>query len=97
VLPSDFGETWGLVANEAMASGLPCVISDHCGCAEDLGVIPPNQIFPCGDTEVLVDRLKRLAQPVERPRVAPGALASFTFESSVQAATEAWQRKSTLD
>ena len=85
VLPSDFGETWGLVANEAMASGLPCVISDRCGCAEDLGIIPPNQIFPCGDTVALADRLARLAQPAERPRVAPGALADFSFASSVQA------------
>ncbi|MCB1276971.1 glycosyltransferase family 4 protein, partial [Prosthecobacter sp.] len=43
VLPSDYGETWGLVVNEAMASGLPCIISDHCGSAEDLGAMPPNQ------------------------------------------------------
>lgn len=35
-LPSDYGETWGLVANEGMASGLPCVVSDRCGCAQDL-------------------------------------------------------------
>ena len=37
VLPSDYDETWGLVVNEAMASGLPCIISDRCGCAPDLG------------------------------------------------------------
>jgi glycosyltransferase involved in cell wall biosynthesis len=36
VLPSDYGETWGLVVNEAMASGLPCLASDSCGCTEDL-------------------------------------------------------------
>src|SRR6185503_14910614 len=35
VLPSDAGETWGLVINEAMASGLPCVVSKMCGCGED--------------------------------------------------------------
>jgi glycosyltransferase involved in cell wall biosynthesis len=35
-LPSDHGETWGLVVNEALASGLPCVASDACGSAEDL-------------------------------------------------------------
>ena len=29
-------ETWGLVVNEAMASGLPVLVSDHCGCARDL-------------------------------------------------------------
>ncbi len=29
-------EQWGLVVNEAMASGLPVFISDRCGCARDL-------------------------------------------------------------
>lgn len=36
VLPSDHGETWGLVVNEAMACGLPAIVSDQVGCAEDL-------------------------------------------------------------
>jgi len=29
-------ETWGLVVNEAMASGLPILVSERCGCAPDL-------------------------------------------------------------
>jgi glycosyltransferase involved in cell wall biosynthesis len=35
VLPSEY-ETWGLVINEAMACGLPCVVSDACGAATDM-------------------------------------------------------------
>ena len=35
VLPS-FGETWGLVVNEAMASGLPVFVSNQVGCASTL-------------------------------------------------------------
>ena len=35
LLPS-IKEPWGLVVNEAMASGLPVVVSRACGCAEDL-------------------------------------------------------------
>lgn len=37
VLPST-REPWGLVVNEAMASGLPVIVSDRCGCAKDLVV-----------------------------------------------------------
>lgn len=29
-------DQWGLVVNEAMAAGLPCLVSTGCGCAEDL-------------------------------------------------------------
>ena len=36
VLPSMYGETWGLVVNEAMAAGLPVFVSDRCGCASTL-------------------------------------------------------------
>lgn len=35
VLPST-REPWGLVVNEAMAASLPVLVSDRCGCAEDL-------------------------------------------------------------
>jgi glycosyltransferase involved in cell wall biosynthesis len=35
-LPSRRGETWGLVVNEALNHGLPCVVSDQVGCAPDL-------------------------------------------------------------
>jgi 1,2-diacylglycerol 3-alpha-glucosyltransferase len=35
ILPS-LWEEWGLVVNEAMASGLPVVVSETAGCAEDL-------------------------------------------------------------
>lgn len=35
VLPST-REPWGLVVNEAMAAGLPVIVSNRCGCAENL-------------------------------------------------------------
>ncbi|RRB06341.1 glycosyltransferase family 4 protein [Larkinella rosea] len=35
VLPS-LSEPWGLVVNEAMACGMPVVVSNRCGCAQDL-------------------------------------------------------------
>jgi glycosyltransferase involved in cell wall biosynthesis len=58
VLPSDHGETWGLVVNEALASGLPCLVSDACGCAEDLA--GPQFSFPLGDVGVLATKLEKL-------------------------------------
>lgn len=41
ILPST-REPWGLVANEAMACGLPLILSQRCGCAEDLLLEPEN-------------------------------------------------------
>jgi glycosyltransferase involved in cell wall biosynthesis len=35
ILASRF-EPWGLVVNEAMATGLPVIVSDACGCSPDL-------------------------------------------------------------
>ena len=54
VLPSDAKETWGLVVNEAMASGLPCIVSDGCGCVEDLITpIRPDLCYSVGDISAL--------------------------------------------
>jgi glycosyltransferase involved in cell wall biosynthesis len=37
ILPSrGHAETWGLCVNEAMASGLPVIVSSHVGCGPDL-------------------------------------------------------------
>src|SRR2546428_9263654 len=36
VLPSRHSETWGLVVNEALHHGLPCVVSADVGCGTDL-------------------------------------------------------------
>lgn len=71
VLSSDAKETWGLVVNEAMASGLPCVVSDACGCADDL-VQPfrPDLCFPVGDIDGLCRALRAvMADPPSREDV----------------------------
>lgn len=58
VLPSDNGETWGLVINEGMACGLPAIVSDQVGCHPDL--IRPDEtgaVFPCGNITALAGLL----------------------------------------
>lgn len=58
VLPSTGSETWGLVVNEALACGTPCVVSDACGCAPDMveaGVT--GEVFPCGDVPAFANAI----------------------------------------
>ena len=61
VLPSDAGETWGLVVNEAMASQRAVIASDLVGCVPDL--VREGRtgfIVPFGDTPILADRLRTM-------------------------------------
>ena len=69
VLPST-REPWGLVANEAMASGLPVVISNRCGCAEDLLAEGQNGYsFDPSNTNDLVECLKAISGMEPRTRL----------------------------
>jgi glycosyltransferase involved in cell wall biosynthesis len=64
VLPSDGGETWGLVVNEAMACGLPAIISDQVGCGPDLiDARLTGDIFSMGNTQSLGDAMMAWADP----------------------------------
>lgn len=66
-LPSK-SETWGLVVNEAMASGLKCIVSDKVGCAEDLGVLKGNRVFPAGNVEELALSMKKAISDTKTDR-----------------------------
>jgi SAM-dependent methyltransferase len=67
------GETWGLVVNEALASALPCLVSDACGCAEDLA--GERFSFPLGNVGALAQKLEKLH--LERPNKISQKLPSF--------------------
>lgn len=54
LLPSNGEETWGLVANEALACGRPVIVSDACGCAPDLaGDGKAGRVVPLGDINAI--------------------------------------------
>jgi glycosyltransferase involved in cell wall biosynthesis len=58
VLPSDGRETWGLVANEALACGLPIILSDEVGSAPDLaGDRSAGRVFSVGDVRALANAM----------------------------------------
>jgi glycosyltransferase involved in cell wall biosynthesis len=62
VLPSDYGETWGLVINEAMVAGIPALVSDRVGCADDLVLDGQTGcVFPFGDVNELARCMLSLA------------------------------------
>lgn len=67
VLPSDTGETWGLVVNEAMACGVPAIVSDQVGCQQDLVVRgATGDVYPMGDTRALAVLLAENAAAPEQ-------------------------------
>ncbi len=56
-------EQWGLVVNEAMAAGLPVLVSERCGCAPDLVDAGRNgYTFDPGDPGDIARTLRRVSQ-----------------------------------
>jgi glycosyltransferase involved in cell wall biosynthesis len=91
VLPSDHGETWGLVVNEAMACGVPAIVSDSVGCANDLvrhGTT--GMIFPTGNVDVLATAIEALAGDAGlRATMGGNARQLVTSEYSIETSTTA--------
>jgi glycosyltransferase involved in cell wall biosynthesis len=66
-------EPWGLVINEAMASGLPVIVSNRCGCVPDLVKDGVNGFTfdPC-DVAELAGLMQRVAALADEQRHAMG-------------------------
>jgi glycosyltransferase involved in cell wall biosynthesis len=84
VLPSS-SETWGLVANEALACGTPIVVSDSCGCAPDLAADGSvGRVAPTGDASALAGAVLDLL--AERPST--DAIGKMTTRFSIARAAQ---------
>jgi glycosyltransferase involved in cell wall biosynthesis len=61
VLGSRWGETWGLVVNEALHHGTPCIVSHQVGCVPDL-IVPgqTGEVFEAGAAESLARAIERI-------------------------------------
>jgi glycosyltransferase involved in cell wall biosynthesis len=69
-LPSRFGETWGLVVNEALHHGMPAIVSDAVGCAPDL--IEPGatgEVFEANSMQLLASAIQRALRLVGLPEI----------------------------
>jgi glycosyltransferase involved in cell wall biosynthesis len=69
VLPSRHSETWGLVVNEALHHGVPCVVSDRVGAAPDLVDDQTGAVFLAGQVESFTRALRRVEPLIGEPRV----------------------------
>lgn len=70
VLPTRTHEGWGVVVQEALAAGLPAIVSDRVGCHADL--VDGNgsiRVVPVGDSPRLADAILALARRSDRTSV----------------------------
>jgi glycosyltransferase involved in cell wall biosynthesis len=86
VLPSRReGETWGLVANEAMQAGCGVVVSEAVGCAADFGNWERFRTIPVGSPEALALALQDLAIYPRSFTWAVEGLKHYSIEAAAQA------------
>jgi glycosyltransferase involved in cell wall biosynthesis len=89
VLPSDFGETWGLVINEAMICERTAIVSERVGCAGDL--VRDGEtglVVPFADRDALCAAMLRLADPQVRRGLAQNAYALVSSDYSMKQAVD---------
>jgi len=103
VLPSNYGETWGLVVNEGMIFECPAIVSDRVGCGPDLiEEGETGHTIPFRDVKALARTMNQMAsRPARVAEMGKNArelvLSEYTIEKAadgiVEAALEAHQRR----
>jgi glycosyltransferase involved in cell wall biosynthesis len=90
VLPSRH-EPWGLIVNEAMASGCPVIVSSDVGCHPDLvsttSDAPTGLVYPFGDISALTAALHRIfSTPLTAKQMGGAArqrIATWSFDEDI--------------
>jgi glycosyltransferase involved in cell wall biosynthesis len=88
VVPSD-AETWGLVVNEAMTCGTPCLVSDQVGCGPDL-IVPgrTGDTFPLGNIAAMSKQILDHASQQDKIAAMAADARAAIEKHSVAAAAE---------
>ncbi|HTA42763.1 MAG TPA: glycosyltransferase family 4 protein [Bryobacteraceae bacterium] len=94
-LPSLHSETWGLVVNEALHHGVPCVVSDSVGCAPDLieegrtGFVAKTS--SADSLARALDRTALLADDAGTREQCRRKANAFSVESAAEGIAKAWR------
>lgn len=92
VLPSSASETWGLVANEALACGKSVVVSDAVGCAPDLAADNlAGREFPVGDCDRLAGALHDLILQPPKPEAIAAKSEAYGLRAAADGIVKALQ------
>ena len=93
VLPSDGRETWGLVANEALACSRPILLADTVGAAPDLAAdAVAGKVFPVGDISALSAALLSIVGSPPSPRVIAAKSKVYSLEAAADGIEAALSR-----
>lgn len=91
-------EPWGLVVNEAMAAGLPTIITDRYGCGADLVMNGETGFIVCADSpSSLADVIGILVRDIKlRKKMASNAanvISGWTIEAQAKKTVDIWMRE----
>jgi len=95
VLPSRRRETWGLVVNEALQHGLPCIVSDAVGCGPDLIVSgTTGEVFATESSQGLAAAISKAWVLTRRPEIRDACrekVANYSVDKAAEGIAKAYE------